>query len=271
MHDCLISFGSNLGDGFGLLERAVDYLRASKGITELRVSPSIRTPPVGGPPGQSDYVNAAIRLQTVLSAAALHQRLLAAEAELGRVRRGRWGSRTVDLDLLLYGELQIVTDSLTVPHPRMSYRRFVLQPAVPIAAEMKHPVCGCRLGHLLECLERKPNRILLVNNVLSAEMAWGEALSASIEHPGAKVVFGELPHPEKYDEGLWHILQVDPAQANDWLGSSKLLVERKGGDTVPNSKYCGPRLLVEGFDEAILKAELGAAVQAMVPIKIDSG
>ena len=271
MHSCLISFGSNLGDGLGLLERSVDYLCAVNEIAGLRVSPSIRTPPVGGPPGQSSYLNAVIRLKTSLSAEALHRRLLEVEAELGRVRQGRWGSRTVDLDLLLYGEMQLGTDSLTVPHPRMACRRFVLQPAVSIAAEMKHPVCGCRLSHLLTCLEKQPNRILLVDDAIPPDSAWHEELSASSDLTWPNVVFGDSFRSAELAEGNWHILRVDSAQAKVWLGSTKLLVQRRGAAAVPISEYCGPRLLVADFDQAVLRVELGAAMQAMLPIEVDTG
>lgn len=160
MVDCLIAFGSNQGDREGAYETAVNSLNHCQEIKVVAASKLHVTKAVGGPEGQSSYLNGAIRLKTTLSGEALHQLLIQTENELGRVRFDRWGSRTIDLDLLLYGKNQISTSKLTVPHPRMSFRRFVLEPANEIATGMIHPLSGLTIGQLMEQISLA-NRLVL--------------------------------------------------------------------------------------------------------------
>jgi 2-amino-4-hydroxy-6-hydroxymethyldihydropteridine diphosphokinase len=148
----LVGLGSNLGDRDATLFAALERLDAADGVTVARVSVIRTTAPVGGPP-QPDFRNAAAVLETTLSPQALLALLLRVEAELGRKRDGeRWGPRVVDLDLLLYDEEQVGEPDLVVPHPRMTERRFVLEPAVEIAPGMRHPGTGRTLAELLEDL-----------------------------------------------------------------------------------------------------------------------
>src|SRR5262245_24500806 len=124
-----IGLGSNLGDRQKNLRQALDCLGQSGGVSVTKVSSFHETEPVGGPSGQGKYLNAAAELTTTLSAADLLAALLAIEQKLGRVRRERFGPRSIDLDLLLYGQ-EIIDRSeqpaLQVPHPRMHQRLFVL-------------------------------------------------------------------------------------------------------------------------------------------------
>ena len=160
MVDCLIAFGSNQGDREGAYEAAVNSLDQCREAKVVAVSKLHVTTAVGGPGDQSSYLNGAIRLSTSLSGEELHRLLIQTENDLGRVRLDRWGARTIDLDLLLYGENQINTPKLTVPHPRMSFRRFVLEPASEIAAEMMHPPSCLTIGQLIEQIEIA-NRVVL--------------------------------------------------------------------------------------------------------------
>ena len=150
MVDCLIAFGSNQGDREGAYEAAIASLDECREVKVVAASKLHVTMAVGGRGDQSSYLNGAIRLLTSLSGEELHQLLIQTENDLGRVRLDRWGARTIDLDLLLYGENQINTSKLTVPHPRMSFRRFVLEPASEIAAEMMHPPSRLTIGQLIE-------------------------------------------------------------------------------------------------------------------------
>jgi 2-amino-4-hydroxy-6-hydroxymethyldihydropteridine diphosphokinase len=118
-----ISLGSNLGDREENLRRALELLRETVGIRVLRVSPWEETAPVG--PVQPRYLNAVAALETALSPLDLLDRLQAIEAKLGRVRDIRWGPRTIDLDLLIYGEDTVSHPRLTVPHPEIAHRDFV--------------------------------------------------------------------------------------------------------------------------------------------------
>jgi 2-amino-4-hydroxy-6-hydroxymethyldihydropteridine diphosphokinase len=121
-------------------------------IIEIEACSSIyRTEPVGGPPGQPDYLNAAVRVRTRLAPDALLEACLDIERDLGRVRRIRWGPRPIDIDLLLYGAEQYASDGLVVPHPRMRERLFVLVPLADIAPEdLALPPDGKPLKQALE-------------------------------------------------------------------------------------------------------------------------
>ncbi|HUY35183.1 MAG TPA: 2-amino-4-hydroxy-6-hydroxymethyldihydropteridine diphosphokinase [Pirellulales bacterium] len=153
MAHCLIGLGANLGDRHATLSRAVAELAATPAIAVTRQSRWHETAPVGGPAGQAAYLNGALRLDTSLDPLGVFERLRQIERRLGRTREVRWDARSVDLDLLLYEQLEVDTPALTVPHPRMAFRRFVLQPAAEVAAEMVHPATGWSVGRLLAHLD----------------------------------------------------------------------------------------------------------------------
>jgi 2-amino-4-hydroxy-6-hydroxymethyldihydropteridine diphosphokinase len=151
-HIAYISLGSNLGDRRDYIQRAAEALRRTPGVLDVRMSTLHETEPVGGPPGQGMYLNAAARLETDLDAPALLAILLDVEARLGRRRSEKWGPRVIDLDLLLFDDQVIDTPGLTVPHPRMHERRFVLEPLAEIAAGVSHPVLKLTISELLRGL-----------------------------------------------------------------------------------------------------------------------
>jgi 2-amino-4-hydroxy-6-hydroxymethyldihydropteridine diphosphokinase len=157
--DCLIAFGANLGEPLRTLESAAAALD-DRGFTVTAISRPVRTIAVGGPSNQPDYVNAAIRALTALSAIRAVETLLDVELSLGRKRSERWQARTVDLDLLLCGGQTLNLPNLVLPHPRMAWRRFMLQPAAEIAGEMVHPGCGLTINQLLARLDQLPRRII---------------------------------------------------------------------------------------------------------------
>ncbi|RME70571.1 MAG: 2-amino-4-hydroxy-6-hydroxymethyldihydropteridine diphosphokinase [Planctomycetota bacterium] len=150
-----IGLGSNLGDRERLIERACERLAASPGIAKLRRSRVRETAPVGGPPGQPAYLNAVLQCQTVLEPEALLAVLQRIERELGRdrSREVRWGPRPIDLDLLLYGQRTVRAPTLTVPHPRLHVRRFVLEPLCELAPALVVPGTGRTVRELLAALE----------------------------------------------------------------------------------------------------------------------
>jgi 2-amino-4-hydroxy-6-hydroxymethyldihydropteridine diphosphokinase len=145
----LIGLGSNLGDRRAALDGAVSALAATPGIVVRNVSNYHETEPVGGPAGQGMFLNAAAALETTLDPFHLLDVLVEIEARLGRVRTVPWGERTLDLDLLLFGEEVIDTPRLTVPHPRFAARRFVLEPLAEIAPEAIDPVTKYTVAELL--------------------------------------------------------------------------------------------------------------------------
>jgi len=135
-----LGLGSNLGDREGSLRRALALLE-TRGFRITGRSSFYLTEPVGGPP-QPWFLNAAIRGETDLGPEALLEACLAIERDLGRVREVRQGPRTLDVDLLLYGDLVRKTPALTLPHPRLHDRLFVLIPLAEMAPEVRHPVLG---------------------------------------------------------------------------------------------------------------------------------
>jgi 2-amino-4-hydroxy-6-hydroxymethyldihydropteridine diphosphokinase len=147
-----IGLGSNLGDRRDYLERALLLLQQQPCIEVGRVSRYHETAPVGGPPGQGNYLNAAAEVQTTLDADELLNTLMEVEAALGRVRSEWHGPRTIDLDLLLYGSLIREQPGLIVPHPRIHERFFVLEPLAEIAPHVIHPCFGCTVLDLLHHL-----------------------------------------------------------------------------------------------------------------------
>ena len=152
MPRCLVAVGSNLGDRASWITRAVEMLCDRIAAEQVRVSPLHETAPIGVD-GQTAYLNAAMAFDTGLEAGRLHEAMRTVEEALGRQRTTRWAARTIDLDLLLYGNEVIHRADLVVPHPRMAFRRFVLAPAAEVAPAMLHPTIGWSVSRLLEHLD----------------------------------------------------------------------------------------------------------------------
>jgi 2-amino-4-hydroxy-6-hydroxymethyldihydropteridine diphosphokinase len=129
-----IGLGSNLGDRRALLRGAVEALRAAGDV--VGVSPLYETEPLGGPEGQGPYLNLVVELSTSDTPRQLLTRCRALEDAAGRVRTVRWGPRTLDADVLLVDGWEVDEEDLTVPHPRLWERRFVLQPLADLAPDL---------------------------------------------------------------------------------------------------------------------------------------
>lgn len=136
--DCYIAMGSNLGEPVLQLQNAVQTFANTPGIVVQRVSSFYQTKPYG-PVSQPDFTNAVLAIATVLSPLTLLTILQQIEAAAGRERAIHWGPRTLDLDLLLYGQARIDLPTLQVPHPGLLVRDFVLQPLSEIAPTMLLP------------------------------------------------------------------------------------------------------------------------------------
>jgi 2-amino-4-hydroxy-6-hydroxymethyldihydropteridine diphosphokinase len=142
-----IALGSNLGDREGHLAWAIARLRGP--LTNLRASTFIETEPVGVPDAQPAYLNAAVVGETSTSPRDLIRLLLELEQQRGRTRTGLRSARTLDLDLILYGDLTLDEPDIVVPHPRFRERPFVLQPLAEIAPDWIDPVTGLSVHELL--------------------------------------------------------------------------------------------------------------------------
>jgi len=140
-----IGLGSNLGDRRAMIAEALGRLHPR------RVSSIVETEPVGRA-DQPRFLNAVAEIETDLDPAALLDRLLEVEQGLGRVRRERWGPRSIDLDLLLYGDALVSSERLSVPHPELHRRRFVLEGLAELCADRTVPGLGRTVRELLAAL-----------------------------------------------------------------------------------------------------------------------
>jgi 2-amino-4-hydroxy-6-hydroxymethyldihydropteridine diphosphokinase len=143
-----LSLGSNLGDREANLERAIEAIEGLPGTRLVRRSALYETAP-WGPVPQPDYLNMVVEISTRLGPSELLRRGKEIEREMGRVTGERWGPRPIDIDILLFGDETIETEELTVPHPRMWERAFVLRPLADLEPEMKGPD-GSTVLQLLE-------------------------------------------------------------------------------------------------------------------------
>lgn len=149
-----LGLGSNVGDRLANLRGAVELLADTPGVRVVRSSRVYETDPFGGSP-QPDFLNAVLEVETDLAPRALLERCLEVEVELGRVRDERWGPRTLDVDVLTYGEERVDEPGLTIPHPRMHERAFVLVPLTELVADP--PLPG---GRRLSTLRLEPAGLL---------------------------------------------------------------------------------------------------------------
>jgi len=146
----VLALGSNLGDRLATLQGAAGALHSPPGLALVALSPVYETVPVGGPP-QPEYLNAVLIADTTLTAAGLLRRCQAAEAAFGRVRQEVWGPRTLDVDIIVYGDVVSDDPELTLPHPRAWERAFVLAPWLDADPDAEIPGRG-RVDVLLDAV-----------------------------------------------------------------------------------------------------------------------
>lgn len=145
-----LALGSNIGDKAANLRAAAKAIAALPGTTVIAKSSVYRTPP-WGKTDQDWFANAAIAVETTLAPLALLEACLAIEIELGRVRRERWGPRVIDIDVLLHGDARLTSERLTLPHPAMAERAFVLIPLREIAPDLA--IAGRAIGEVIAGLD----------------------------------------------------------------------------------------------------------------------
>ncbi|MDS1030304.1 2-amino-4-hydroxy-6-hydroxymethyldihydropteridine diphosphokinase [Bacillota bacterium LX-D] len=149
-----IGLGSNLGDKQANIKRAIEMLNGHEEVDVTKISPNYETEPVGYAE-QDNFFNAVVAVETSLTPLKLLELCLNIEQELKRVRKIKWGPRTIDLDILLYDDLIIKTEQLTVPHPYLHERWFALKPLNDLAPNLIHPVLGESVSELLAELEQQ--------------------------------------------------------------------------------------------------------------------
>ena len=151
MHLAYIGFGSNIGERLTYIQNSLHSLSAVEGITLTTISSIYMTEPVGNVV-QDDFLNGVVSLETSLSPHSLLHTLKDIEISIGRQHRTRWGPREIDMDILIYDDLCLQTPDLTIPHPEMHLRRFVLTPLAEIASNLSHPVFNKSILSLLHSL-----------------------------------------------------------------------------------------------------------------------
>lgn len=154
----VLALGSNLGRRFQTLQGAVDTLFDAPGLEFVAASPVYETDPVGGPDGQRPYLNAIVVAETKLQPRMLLDRAQSVEESFGRVRTDRWGPRTLDVDLIVVGDIVSDDPELTLPHPRAFERAFVLEPWAQADPDAEIPGRG-RVADLLAGLDRSGVRL----------------------------------------------------------------------------------------------------------------
>lgn len=147
-----LGLGSNLGDRRANLDAGLACLAALPGTALIRVARVRETSPVGGPAGQGDFFNTACVVETALAPRELLDAIHDIERRAGRRRaeETRWGPRTLDMDILLWGDLVMATPELVIPHPRLAEREFALEPLAELAPALAHPVLGLTIAQLLQ-------------------------------------------------------------------------------------------------------------------------
>lgn len=275
MTTCLLGLGSNLGDRVELLQRAIACLDQHEQCRVESQSQWFETAPVGGPADQMPFVNAAIRLTTELEPRALLELMHQTEAQLGRERRVRWAARAIDIDLLLFGETVVNDGPIEVPHPRMAFRRFVLEPAAEVGGDMLHPIFRLTVADLLERLNRRMNYVALAGSGTGLSEGFVRAVADASAADGQVQLIGDS-HDDvdvsKTFERRAALLDrfsetaAKRAAISDfWLGESLLLARRHLGPdeaarfesvALPHlrSTVC-PKLLVMLYDDRSTRAE----------------
>jgi 2-amino-4-hydroxy-6-hydroxymethyldihydropteridine diphosphokinase len=237
MPHCLIGLGSNLGNRREIIEEAMAKLRRPPRIRVIGVSSFRETASIGGPADQPPYLNAAALLDSSLHPQALLALLQQIEAEAGRRRKETWGPRTLDLDLLLYGELVLSTPTLVLPHPRMAWRRFVLEPAAEVAGQMRHPLIGWTVAGLLEHLNTAMPYVAVAGPIAAGKTHLARLLC---DKTSARLI------SEALNEKSLEIFYADPA-GNAWTMELEFLHKRTDLLAVDSAAWSERRPAVSDF------------------------
>jgi 2-amino-4-hydroxy-6-hydroxymethyldihydropteridine diphosphokinase len=287
MATALLGLGSNLGDREATLRAAIAAIDALPDVLVRRTSEFHRSRPVGGPEGQGEFLNAAATIETKTPPLRLLAELQDIESRHGRtVRMARWSARTLDIDLLLYDSEVIETPMLTLPHPRLTFRRFVLTPAAEVAARSLHPVIGWPIERLLLHLHAASDLVAIVSpsekyrrhigdfvakrfgarpaegpTFENAEQLWPAALTSwlkmnavSSESAPAAAKTPALPYAAAAFPKLTILLDGDSTSVNLAKSQWSAVVRRPGR---------GPTLRLQASEAAAFEAEIEAAIEAV--------
>ena len=287
MPTCLLGLGSNLGDREATLRAAFAEITALPDVQLVRHSGWHHSRPIGGPPDQGEFLNAAALVETTIAPLLLLDELRRIESRHGRQPAERWSPRTLDIDILLYGNEVVETEMLTLPHPRMSFRRFVLAPAAEIAPKTLHPIIGWPIERLLLHLNMASDQVVLIS---PSEVLREDLIALLYETHNAQPIVGPdfntadhhwpplwstwLKLPEIAPVGSARRQESDlPYAAAAFPKLSILLdadIAHRGADklrwsTLVRQPGRGPTLRLQTSDWAEIEADVMAAVDAVWP------
>jgi 2-amino-4-hydroxy-6-hydroxymethyldihydropteridine diphosphokinase len=248
--------------------------------SRIELSPIFKTPPVGGPSGQGDFLNSVVRIDHALSVWEVWERIKRIENELGRQRFRRWESRRIDIDLLMHDQDRVWTPHLKVPHPRMSMRTFVIHPACEIAPDWIDPVSGVSIRELSNRLRNNhPPRISIACSTKSLADRIATVLrngdlvdqkcvqlffcdepsdwSKLSPHADLHMACVEIPDPESVQ---WEDYCLPWALAMGFVNSSSV---KTSDDLHPSDTGLGARYLLPGIDVEWVCHEIQAALLAL--------
>jgi 2-amino-4-hydroxy-6-hydroxymethyldihydropteridine diphosphokinase len=268
MTECLLALGSNLGERAATLDSAIAMLDALENVRVVRHSSWQMTLPVGGENLRREFLNGAAIVEASREPEELLAILQQIERSHGRERHERWGDRTLDLDLLLYGDRIVETPALTVPHPRMSFRRFVLEPAVEIAGDWVHPTIGWTLAELAHHLDTGADCLAIVS---PDDVARRELTERMIER--ADFVPTDKPLEDAKWPASWTTwLEPSAASADSSNRSPKLsiLLDPLGEcdaawDAIARASGRGPTLRIAAASRELVAEEVFAAISSVWP------
>ena len=272
----LISLGANLGNVRESMLAAKRLLVDSFGSANLILSQLYRTPPVGGPDGQGDFLNAVAAIQTDRSVWEVWETIKSIEFTLGRQRQMRWEARRIDIDLLLYDQQRIWTPHLKVPHPRMCMRTFVILPAFEIVPDWIEPVTGWSVSTLKDHLNASFNdntsiRVLCQDEEKKSRLQ--REFGSTPGHEHVRLVW-DIAKPNRLDQLTSYKLTIAAVASPDpttvlWEDCSKPWVKAFNMETSISVDPCelrridGPRYVMPADDAKWAIHEIMAADQAM--------
>ncbi|MFN4906194.1 MAG: 2-amino-4-hydroxy-6-hydroxymethyldihydropteridine diphosphokinase [Planctomycetota bacterium] len=280
MPSSLVSLGANLGNTLETMRSASRLIRDAFENSRIELSPIFKTPPVGGPSGQGDFLNSVVRIDHALSVWEVWERIKRIENELGRQRFRRWESRRIDIDLLMHDQDRVWTPHLKVPHPRMSMRTFVIHPACEIAPDWIDPVSGVSIRELSNRLRNNhPPRISIACSTKSLADRIATVLrngdlvdqkcvqlffcdepsdwSKLSPHADLHMACVEIPDPESVQ---WEDYCLPWALAMGFVNSSSV---KTSDDLHPSDTGLGARYLLPGIDVEWVCHEIQAALLAL--------
>ncbi len=265
----LLALGCNQGDCASNLDSAVQKIDDLQHCRVLKTSSFLGTKPVGNVEGQ--FLNGALLVDTKLSSSEWMTALLEIEEEAGRDRQQSQQNRPLDLDILLFGQQVIDSEHLTVPHSRMSFRRFVLQPAHEIAPDLLHPIINCTIAELWNCVRLQRNVIAVLADPFdpNQETVVTDKHDSTTRHwldaTDQRTALRAIRQHIWQDDHWFVVVAKDFAQLNFLRGCIKLLIHSQN-PTDATMTYRGPQwcLPKDQFSNmSLLKIKIETAIASL--------